>query len=69
MASIAFGKRDGRWFFEARGCCAVDRYQLDYHRAHAVQVLGDGGRLADWDARTFELVDRRGRRHVYAAKP
>ena len=36
-----------------------------YERAHAVQVLEEGGRLNGWDAAGFELEDRRGRLHRY----
>jgi hypothetical protein len=66
MARIAIGKRDGRWFVDAQGCCgdaAIDR--LMYDRGHARQVLGAGGRLGTWDAAGFELVDRKGRTHRY----
>ena len=38
-----------------------------YDRAHAVQVLREGGRLTSWDAIGFEITDRRGRVHSYAA--
>ena len=66
MARIAIGKRDGRWFVDVQGCCGdADADRRIYERAHAVQVLGEGGRLAGWDAAGFELVDRGGRRHRY----
>ena len=66
MARIAIGKRDGRWFFDAQGCCGdTEAVRREYDRAHALQLLGNGGRLDSWDARGFELVDRKGRRHRY----
>ena len=67
MGSILIGKKNGRWFFRAQGCCGMDSYRRDYNRAHAVQVLAEGGRLTGWDAISFELTDRRGRIHQYDA--
>jgi hypothetical protein len=63
MAGLIIGKRDGRWFVRAQGCCGSPSSMYD--RAHAVQVLGEGGTLAGWDAQGFELRDRRGRAHRY----
>ena len=65
MGVIAVGKRDGRWFVDVQGCCGIGRYRRDYERAHAVQLLQDGGRLTAWDATGFEVTDRRGRQHHY----
>jgi hypothetical protein len=65
MAGIVIGRRDGRWFLRAQGCCGAAGQESEYARAHAVQVLGAGGRLQDWDADGFRLVDRRGRSHHY----
>jgi len=65
MGVIAVGKRDGRWFVDVQGCCGIGHYRRDYDRAHAVQLLQDGGRLTAWDATRFELTDRRGRQHRY----
>ena len=59
-------KKDGKWFFDAQGCCGdVAAQRRFYDRAHALQVLGDGGRLSAWDGEGFELVDRKGREHRY----
>ena len=68
MARVLIGKREGRWFFEASGCCSPEAQQLEYDRAHAVQVLREGGRLAEWDARRFAILDRKGSTHRYAAR-
>jgi len=65
VAHIGIGKRDGKWFFTAQGCCDSTSAQALYERAHAVQVLEEGGRLNGWDASGFELEDRRGRLHRY----
>jgi hypothetical protein len=66
MAHIAIGRRDGKWFFDAQGCCGdVAAQRRFYDRAHAVQVLEEGGRLSAWDGAGFELVDRKGRPHRY----
>jgi hypothetical protein len=65
MAFVKLGKRDGRWFFEASGCCSPADQQAVYDRAHAVQVLREGGSLTDWDARRFVMLDRKGRTHSY----
>lgn len=67
MAGILIGRReDGRWVLRATGCCGdAEATRSMYERAHAVQVLGEGGRLAGWDADGFELRDRRGRAHRY----
>ncbi|HWH65070.1 MAG TPA: hypothetical protein VNS99_03170 [Gaiellales bacterium] len=65
MAHIAIGKRDGKWFFTAQGCCDSTSARAMYERAHAVQVLEEGGHLNAWDAAGFELEDRRGRLHRY----
>jgi hypothetical protein len=64
VAGFTIGKRDGRWFVRAQGCCG-DLGENEYARAHAVQVLNDGGRLQGWDAAGFELADRGGRLHRY----
>lgn len=64
MARIAIGKREGRWFVDAQGCCG-ELGGNEYDRAHAVQVLSAGGRLEGWDTAGFELADRRGRLHRY----
>jgi hypothetical protein len=65
MAGLIIGKRDGRWFFRAKGCCDTTATQAMYDRHHALQVLGEGGTLTGWDAQGFELRDRRGRAHRY----
>jgi hypothetical protein len=68
MARVLIGRREGRWFFEASGCCSPVAQQAEYDRAHAVQVLREGGRLAEWDERRFAVLDRKGRIHRYAAR-
>ena len=67
MARVQIGKRDGHWFFEASGCCAPANLQGEYDRAHAVQVLREGGTLTEWDDRRFAILDRKGRTHRYAS--
>jgi hypothetical protein len=67
MARVLIGRRQGRWFVEASGCCSPAAVQGEYDRAHAVQVLREGGRLAEWDERRFAIRDRKGRLHRYAA--
>ncbi len=65
MAGVLIGRREGRWFFEASGCCSPAAVRGEYDRAHAVQVLREGGRLAEWDDRRFAITDRKGRVHRY----
>jgi hypothetical protein len=65
VASVRIGRRDGRWFFEASGCCSPAARRAEYDRAHAVQVLREGGTLAEWDDRRFTMLDRKGRKHRY----
>jgi hypothetical protein len=67
MARMVIGRRGGRWFFEASGCCSPAARRLEYDRAHAVQMLREGGRLAEWDERRFTILDRKGGTHRYAA--
>lgn len=66
MAFVKIGKRDGHWFVEASGCCSPAAQQAEYDRAHAVQVLREGGSLTEWDDRRFVILDRKGRTHRYA---
>ena len=66
MARVQIGKRDGRWFFVASGCCSPTTLQVEYDRAHAVQVLREGGTLTEWDDRRFAILDCKGRTHRYA---
>ena len=68
MARVLIGRREGRWFFEAAGCCSPATLQVEYDRAHAVQALREGGMLTEWDERRFAILDRRGRIHRYAAR-
>ena len=68
MARVLIGRREGRWFVEASGCCSPDVVRREYDRAHAVQVLREGGRLAEWDACTFAILDRKGRTHRYVVQ-
>jgi hypothetical protein len=65
MAGFTIGRRNGSWFVQAQGCCGAAAYEQEYSRAHAVQVLAGGGRLAAWDSGGFQLVDRKGRSHHY----
>ncbi len=65
MARVLIGRREGRWFFEASGCCSPAAQQVEYDRAHAVQVLRAGGMLTEWDARRFAILDRKGHTHHY----
>jgi hypothetical protein len=65
MARVLIGRREGRWFFEASGCCSPGTQQVEYDRAHAVQVLRAGGMLTEWDERRFAILDREGRTHHY----
>jgi hypothetical protein len=65
MARMLIGRREGRWFVEAGGCCSPAAVRREYDRAHAVQVLREGGRLAEWDQRRFVIVDRKGHLHRY----
>jgi hypothetical protein len=65
MAGFVIGRRDGSWFLRAHGCCGAGAYEQEYSRAHALQVLAAGGRLAEWDSTGFQLVDRKGRSHNY----
>jgi hypothetical protein len=51
----------------AEGCCGLGGTQAYYDRAHAVQVLNEGGRLTGWDAISFQITDRRGRIHQYSS--
>lgn len=67
MPGISISRREGKWSVRADGCCGLAGTQAYYDRAHAVQVLREGGRLTGWDAIGFELTDRRGRVHTYAA--
>ena len=67
MPGITISRRDGKWSVRAQGCCGVAGMQAEYDRAHAVQVLREGGRLTGWDAVGFEITDRRGRVHQYSA--
>jgi hypothetical protein len=66
MARVLIGRREGRWFAEASGCCSPAAVQKEYDRAHAVQVLREGGSLAGWDALQFTILDHKGRLHRYA---
>ena len=59
--------RSGHWKFEANGCCDARSYRREYERAFLVQTLREGGRLADWDALSVTVLDRRGRSHTVAA--
>ena len=36
MAGLIIGKRDGRWFFTAKGCCDTTATQAMYDRHHAL---------------------------------
>ncbi len=65
MPGITISRRDGKWNVHAEGCCGLGATQLYYERAHAVQVLRQGGRLTGWDAASFEITDRKGRVHSY----
>jgi hypothetical protein len=66
MARVLIGRREGRWYFAASGCCSPAAHQVEYDRAHAVQVLREGGTLTEWDGQRFEILDRKGRTHRYA---
>jgi hypothetical protein len=68
VARVLIGRREGRWFFEASGCCSPAARQVEYDRAHAVQVLREGGRLAEWDEWRFAILDRKGRIHRYPVR-
>jgi hypothetical protein len=65
MPGITIMRRDGKLSIKADGCCGMGGTKAFYERAHAVQVLRDGGRLTRWDATSFELTDQRGRTHQY----
>jgi hypothetical protein len=67
VPGIAISRRDGKWSVRAQGCCGVAGMQAEYDRAHAVQVLREGGRLTGWDAVGLQITDRRGRVHTYTA--
>jgi hypothetical protein len=66
VPGITISRRDGKLSIKAEGCCGVGGTKAFYDRAHAVQVLREGGRLTGWDAVGFEITDRRGRVHTYA---